>query len=127
MKKGIILFYTILLAVSCSRKAPEDEIIPRSAPPLSRSIIGYGVVNSSYAHILDKRGGDGKTAGILRKGAIVEVLERRPLVTDGRVESWILASNTGYTGWLRENELNIYDSKVQAETASRESVVKFSD
>jgi hypothetical protein len=118
MKNGIFLVYVFVLLVSCSRKAPEDEIIPLSAPPLSRSIIGYGVVNSSYAHILDKRGDVGRPVGILRKGAIVEVLERRPLVSGGKAESWILASSTGYSGWLHENELNIYDSKAQASTAS---------
>jgi hypothetical protein len=118
MKKSVILCYALLLAVACSRRAPEDEIVPRAAPPLSRSIIGYGVINASYAHILDKSGNDGRAVGILRKGTVVEVLERRPLVTDGKAESWVLALSTGYSGWLHENELHIYDSKAQAQTAS---------
>jgi hypothetical protein len=102
----------------CRRLAGENEIIIPVTRPLSRTVIGYGVVNANYTRILDKHGDDGKSIGFLRKGTIVEVLERRPVVTDYAAEMWVLASG-GYKGWLRENELQVYQSKAQAVTAAQ--------
>ncbi|MDR0663429.1 MAG: hypothetical protein LBF80_05050 [Spirochaetaceae bacterium] len=102
----------------CKRTSPEDEIILPVTPPLSRSVIGYGVINANYTRVMDKLGDEGNSIGFLRKGSIVEILERRPVVMDEKAETWILASGS-YTGWLRENELRIYSSKAQALTASQ--------
>lgn len=121
-KGGIypLLLAACLLALSasaCKRNSLEDEIVLPLTRPLSRYVIGYGVVNANYTHILDKQGEDGKSIGFLRRGAIVEILERRPVVRSDRAEIWVLASGS-YKGWLKETELRIYPSKVQAQTAS---------
>jgi hypothetical protein len=72
----------------------------------------------NYTRIQDQRGSDGRSIGFLRKGSIVEILERRPVVTDNIAEIWVLASGN-YEGWLKENELQVYPSKAQAVTASQ--------
>jgi hypothetical protein len=102
---------------SCRRNSPEEEIVLPVTRPLSRSVIGYGVVNANYTRILDTRDNDGKSIGFLRKGQIVEILERRPLVTGDKSEMWVLVSGA-YKGWLKESELRVYPSKPQAVTAS---------
>jgi hypothetical protein len=121
--KGVV--YPLLLTAcvlalsvsSCKRNSFEDEIVLPLTRPLSRYVIGYGVVNSNYTHILDKQGESGKSIGFLRRGSIVEILERRPVVRGDKAEIWVLASGN-YKGWLKENELRIYPSKAQALTAS---------
>jgi hypothetical protein len=102
----------------CKRFSIENEITLPVTRPLSRAVIGYGVVNANYTRIMDRRGDDGKSIGFLRKGSIVEIMERRPVVKDSASEMWVLASGS-YRGWLKENELQIYQSRAQAVTASQ--------
>jgi hypothetical protein len=120
--RALVFCFTAISAMgslfSCRRTAPEDEISLPLTPPLSRSIIGYGVVNANYTRILDKSGDNGNSIGFLRKGSIVEILERRPVLNGEKSEIWVLASGN-YTGWLKENELRVYSSKAQAATASQ--------
>jgi hypothetical protein len=124
LRSVLVLVFCMIAAVtpgilsSCKRSLPEDEIILPATPPLSRSVIGYGVVNANYTRIMDKLGDGGNSIGFLRKGSIVEILERRPVVTGEKAEIWVLASGS-YTGWLKETEMNIYSSKAQALTASQ--------
>lgn len=115
-----LLFAACILALSastCKRNSFEDEIVLPLTRPLSRYVIGYGVVNANYTHILDKQGESGKSIGFLRRGTIVEILERRPVVRGDKAEIWVLASGS-YEGWLKETELRVYPSRVQAQTAS---------
>jgi|LQAB01.1.fsa_nt_gi hypothetical protein len=122
MKRIFFLFLALFLAISCKRMTAEKEMLPLVTLPLSRSLIGYGVIGSSYAHILDKRGDTGESVGIVRKGAIVEILERRPLLVNDKTSRWVFVSDGNYSGWLLESELQIYDSKAQAETAANSLV-----
>jgi hypothetical protein len=123
LRKGCVypLFFAacllVLPAASCKRSSFENEIVPPLTRPLSRYVIGYGVVNTNYTHILDKQGDNGKSIGFLRRGSIVEILERRPVVRGDKAEIWVLAYGN-YKGWLKENELSIYPTKAQAMTAS---------
>jgi uncharacterized lipoprotein YajG len=114
----LLLLIFISLFTACKRSSLEQEMIPPATPPLSRQIVGYGVISINYTHVFDKRGNDGTALGILRKGTVVEVLERYPFVSGGIAEKWVLASNGTYVGWLNENRLRIYDSRPQAETAA---------
>jgi hypothetical protein len=111
-----LMIFPALLS-SCERNSSEEDIVLPVTPPLSRSVIGYGVVNANYTRILDQQGNEGKSIGFLRKGQIVEILERRPVVVDEEAEMWVRASGP-HTGWLKENELRVYSAKSQALTAS---------
>jgi hypothetical protein len=108
---GVILLAGLLC--SCTRKAEEVSIIPPPTHPLSRSVIGYGVVNVPYTRVLDSPKQGELSLGYLRRGSIVRVIVRRSINT----ESWVLIEGN-YRGWLREGELDIYDLAVQAETAA---------
>jgi hypothetical protein len=119
--------FCVMAASSCSRYRNDSEIVLPETPPLTRSAIGYGVISSSYIHILESRGEGSVSLGILRKGTIVKIIERRPLVIKGTREMWLLASapesqgedfTDNFSGWMPENQLRIYDSLAQAETAA---------
>jgi hypothetical protein len=118
-----MMLSSCVMPSSCARNRNEYDIVLPLTPPLTRSAIGYGVISASYIHILESRG-ESTSLGILRKGTIVKILERRPLVKSGVREMWLLASApTGtegedYSGWLRETELRIYESLAQAQTAA---------
>jgi hypothetical protein len=116
MRAALAVLFLISLA-SCTRHRPSDEIIPPATSPLSRPVIGYGVISGSYTHVLDKRGDDGTALGLLRRGSIVEILERRPVLRGDKAESWVFASGN-FSGWLKEEEVRVYPSRAQAETDS---------
>jgi len=107
----------MLLIISCQRNSNEIVVVPPPTHPLSRAIIGYGVVNVSYILVVSEPEKSDVSIGYLRRGSIVQVLERRSININGRVESWVLTEGL-YRGWIRESVLDIYDLKAQAETAS---------
>jgi hypothetical protein len=108
-----------LLLSSCGKAPTENAIVLPETPPLSRAFIGYGVINANYTHILAKIGDESSALGFLRKGSIVEVLERRSVAEGNAVEYWVFAAAENYSGWLRESELRVYASSAQALTAAK--------
>ncbi|MDR2842754.1 MAG: hypothetical protein LBV52_06095 [Spirochaetaceae bacterium] len=118
MNKRVILVFAVLL-FSCTRASTEYEIKLPETPPLSRPVIGYGVIGTNYTHVLDKQDVNGKSLGFLRKGAIVEVIERRSVLHGGVPESWVFVKGT-YSGWLLTKDMRIFPSLAQAKTASKQ-------
>jgi len=103
-----------ILLGGCSPKA---DITPPAAPPLSRSVLGYAVVNASYTQVMDEPSNDGVTLGYVRESTILTVLERR-LIREGETQQyWVLTEGT-YYGWLPEQALVVYDTKEKAQTAA---------
>jgi hypothetical protein len=84
---------------------------------LSRSVIGYGVIVPSYTNLSGEPKLDGLSQGYMRRGSIVKVLERRAVIVQSGIESWVLVEG-GYQGWLKEEEVDVYDYEDQAKTAS---------
>jgi hypothetical protein len=113
------------IALSC-KKNDEIRLVPPPTPPLSREEIGYGVVNVSYTHVVDKPDSRGFSLGYLRRGSVVRILERRgggqgrPGVVP---EPWALVEGRRGTGldsqgWLPESVISIYPTEAQARTAA---------
>jgi hypothetical protein len=129
------VFFLALLVVSCTGKTvfspPKKNgsaIAPPPTPLLSRSVIGYGVVGVTYTVILSEPSPSGFSLGHLRKGDILEIVERRRVNNSGLTESWVLVRDLlngdslkggGASGWLRENVIQIYDNEARARTAAR--------
>jgi hypothetical protein len=107
----------IILFVACRRSPDDLPLAPPTTPPLSRSVIGYGVISSSYTQALNEPSPDSVSLGYLRQGAVVEILERRMINSRGKAESWIRVNNL-YRGWIREEGVQIYVNEAQAMTAS---------
>jgi hypothetical protein len=114
---GQAIVLIALLVGSCNRAAEEISIVPPPTPLLSRQLIGYGVISTSYTHVTEEPAPDGVSLGYLRRGSIVQVLERRSVNNGGVVESWVLVNGT-YRGWLREDLVQVYGSEAQAKTAA---------
>jgi hypothetical protein len=111
----LLLLGAVALWGSCTRTTHEVSITPPPTYPLSRTVIGYGVVSVSYTHVVNEPGKEGISLGYLRRGSIVRILERR--LVKGTAESWVLVEGN-YRGWLRESVVDIYDLEAQAKTAS---------
>jgi uncharacterized lipoprotein YajG len=110
-----ILMVGILHA--CTKDSGEITITPPPTYPLSRSVIGYGVISVSYTHVVDAPDKGEISLGYLRRGSIVRILERRSVNNQGTMESWVLVEGN-YRGWLRETVVDIYDLEAQAGTAA---------
>ncbi|MDR2797843.1 MAG: hypothetical protein LBB80_05825 [Treponema sp.] len=111
----LLLMGAVALWCSCTRTTHEVTIIPPPTYPLSRSVIGYGVVNVSYTHVVHEPGQEGVSLGYLRRGSVVRILERRLAAKTS--ESWVLIDGN-YRGWLRETVVDIYGLEAQAKTAA---------
>ena len=131
--QALLVFYPLLFAVvffGCRRSTEDQIVIPPATFPLAREYIGYGVVNVSFTHLLNKPGPDGVSIGYLRRGTVVRIIERRQIINRGNSESWVLAEGnyqsvpsdghgTSSQGWLQEATLEIYENESRANTASR--------
>jgi hypothetical protein len=112
-----LVFILIILLGSCRRSPEALSLAPPPTPPLSRSVIGYGVISSSYTQVLNEPSPESVSLGYLRRGAVVEILERRIINFRETPESWIRV-NQVYRGWIKEEGVQIYVNKAQAMTAS---------
>ncbi|MDR3192603.1 MAG: hypothetical protein LBT87_06015 [Treponema sp.] len=92
-------------------------LTPPLTPPLSRPVIGYGVINKSYTHLTETPDRAGAARGYLRRGSVIRVIERRSVIAADRAESWVLVEGDS-RGWLPEDEVDIYDNEGQARTAA---------
>jgi hypothetical protein len=106
-----------LLLCACNRISEELPLTPPATSPLSRSVIGYGVISSSYTHVQNEPSPDSVSLGYLRRGSVAEILERRIISARGKAESWIRV-NSAYRGWIKEDGVLFYGSEAQARTAS---------
>jgi len=60
----------------------------------------------------------GPSAGYLRQGSVVRIVERRLVKNEGKAEAWVLVEGTA-KGWLKELLVDIYGNESQAVTASK--------
>jgi hypothetical protein len=128
MKAGVLIRYgygccltVLMLFLSCARSSEEIPVLPPPTHPLSRSLIGYGVISASYTHVVDMPSQRGISLGYLRRGSVVPVVERRYINNQGTAESWIMVDGN-YRGWLKEEVIAIYDHEAQAQTAAESMV-----
>ena len=85
--------------------------------PLSQSHIGFGVINVSYTGVSADPAEGGVSLGYLRRGTVVQILERRQIRSGGKTESWLLVEEA-FSGWLKETLVDVYENESKARTAS---------
>jgi hypothetical protein len=115
-----LVVLALVLPGACSRDKDGVVLNPPVTPPLSRPVIGYGVINKSYTHLAESPDRAGVARGYLRRGSMIRVIERRSVVSGDQAESWVLVEGDS-RGWLPEGEVDIYDNEGQARTASERS------
>jgi hypothetical protein len=113
----VLVFIAAFTLEACSHRVDEMPFTPPPIPPLTRFVIGYGVISNSYTPMQNDPTPESVSLGYLRRGSVVEVLERRIITTRGVPKAWILV-NTTYRGWIREEGVQIYVNEAQAITAS---------
>ena len=119
------LLFLMVFTFSCSRSSEEQPVMPPATHPLAREYIGYGVVNVSFANLLNENDPKAVSQGYIRRGTIVRIIERSQSNIRGNTESWVLgesnyqSSGSVSRGWLQESSLLIFDNESQAITASK--------
>jgi hypothetical protein len=114
--KGLFLF-PLFFALSACFPGERSIADPPLTPPLSRPVIGYGVVSVSYTRIMKEPSPDGVSLGYIREKTVFRILERRLVQNDERTEYWVRVERD-YSGWLPEAVVDIYDTEEKAGTAS---------
>jgi len=109
--------YICLLPSACNLKKEEPKVSPPLTFPLSQSYIGYGVINVSYTRVSAGIEESSVSAGYLRQGSVVRIIERRLVKNEGKTETWVLVDGTA-KGWLKESLMDIYGNESQAITAA---------
>jgi len=107
-----------LALIACNPRKEEKPVSPPLTFPLSQSYIGYGVINVSYTQVSSNIDESGASAGYLRQGSVVRVIERRLIKNEGKTETWVLVEGSA-KGWLKEPLVDIYGNESQAITASK--------
>jgi len=136
MKRGLgqlsflILIFFIFMFASCNSNKEEISVIPPVTSPLSGEYIGFGVITSSFTHILTDPSENSGSLGYLRRGSLVKILRRQIINTsdgfvpwvyidDGENDSQNLAGPAVIqAGWLKEDVMDIYSAEGQARTAA---------
>ncbi|MCL2602684.1 MAG: hypothetical protein FWD91_07730 [Treponema sp.] len=112
------------LISGCDRSSRSFLVTPPATHPLARNYIGFGVVNTSFTHLLSEPANGAASVGHLRRGAVLRIAERRQVPIGTSVQSWVFAEEndpdvTAPRGWLLEDALEIFDREERAITASR--------
>ena len=113
-----VLLPAALCLLSCNEKKRETPVSPPITSPLSQQQIGFGVINVSYTNVISNPGEGGYSLGHLRRGSVVLVHERRQINTAERTEAWLLVEGIN-KGWLKETLVDVYENKLQAQTAAQ--------
>jgi len=115
--------YVCLSLTACFLKKEEKPVSLPLTFPLSQSYIGYGVINVSYTRLSSDIEESGASAGYLRQGSVIRIIERRLVKNEGKTETWVLvvgtAAQASVKGWLKESLIDIYSNENQAITASK--------
>jgi len=121
IRQVFLAAFVSLSLSACNLKKDGELLSPPITFPLSQSYIGYGVINVSYTRLNADIEDNSASAGYLRQGSVVRIIERRMVKSEGKTEAWVLAEQVdGNTkGWLRESLMDIYGNESQAVTASK--------
>jgi hypothetical protein len=114
----VLLCAAAIFLQACSPSTDQTPL-PPATPPLSRSVVGYGVVTDSYTRVLNEPSLDGVALGYVRQGTILRVLEKRLVAKQEAPEYWVLIEGD-YQGWLPLEVIAIYDSEGKARTAAED-------
>jgi hypothetical protein len=112
-----LLGQAFILVCLCWGCSPKTAIDPPVMSPLSRDVLGYGVITASYTRVLDEPSNNGVALGYVRERTILKVLERRLIRGGDNAGYWVLTEGN-YRGWLPESVIIIYDNQGKAQTAA---------
>jgi len=112
-----LLLLAILSLATCAARRENVGVLPPETAPLSKELVGYGVVSVLYARLNLDPSFESPASGQARIGEIVRVHERRIVREDGGSESWLLVDGES-SGWIREEMVDVYENEAQARSAA---------
>jgi len=113
----ILLLLAILSLAACTAKRESVGVLPPETSPLSKELVGYGVVSVLYARLNLDPSSESPASGQARIGEVVRVHERRIVREGGGSESWLLVDGES-AGWIREEMVGVYENEAQARSAA---------
>jgi hypothetical protein len=114
---AISLFLLVLLALACAscfRLGERSLKLP--ANPVLTGGLGWAVVKEAYARLKESPSDSARDLDHLRRGGIFRLDSRELGSVDRGI--WYGIESEGVKGWVRESELDIFDSQAQAERAA---------
>lgn len=112
----IVLLTVLFSILACARK--DDSGPPELPPtPMLSSESFWAMVNRSYAPILADPVPQADVVFLLRRGDIVEIELRKTQPESGRYWLRIRKDDSESRGWIRESDLDIYESEMLARVA----------
>ncbi len=116
-----VLVLAVLGASSCTRMGGSS--LRLQANPILTGGIGWAVVKDAYVRLKEGPSDSTRDLDHLRRGSVLSLDARKfgtgddPMAPD-EPEIWYGVESEGAKGWVRESELDVYDSRAQAETAA---------
>lgn len=117
MKPSVFLFVAVFSVLTSCRPAEEPVSLVIPPTPVLTSETLWGVANKPYLKVLASTDTGSNVNGLLRRGDIVEIISKAG--TEDGHSYWleIRSSDTGTSGWIPDNNVDVYDSPAQARTA----------
>lgn len=115
----IILVACAMLSFACL-PSRESSLAPAPTPPLSGGP-GWALVKGAYVRLKEGPSQAGQDLLHLRRGEVLEV-SGRDLGSPAKPEDrgvWYRLKAEGVEGWAREEDLDVFPAKTQAERAAR--------
>jgi len=107
----------LILPLSCGGNRDDNPVVPPVTSPLTSDYIGFGVITDSFTHVNADPSENSESMGYLRRGSLVKVIRRQQIRTPEGFVTWVLIDGE-QQGWLKENDIDIYNNERQAKTAS---------
>lgn len=123
MKNSIKISLLLLITVFSFSSCRKDIEINNVNLPATRAITNktnYALITSSHLRLRSESTIGSKAITILWKGYIMEILRRSDNkdFVEGKEDFWYLISYDGLKGWVFGSYINVYSTKVKAESAS---------
>ena len=116
-----VLILAALGASSCTRMS--GSALKLQANPILTGGIGWAVVKDAYVRLKEGPSDSTRDLDHLRRGGVLRLDARKFGTSDDPTapdvpEIWYGVESEGAKGWVRESELDLYESRAQAETAA---------
>lgn len=125
MKFNIILYFLLTTIPLCFLGCSKTEDIPEIELPATSVLSirsSWGVVTSTHLRLRSNPSVESEAVTTLWKGSVLEVLTKtdEAEIIEGENDYWYQVNFGGLTGWVFGAYLDMYSSKDNAESASRE-------
>ena len=118
------IFLILFAAVGIASCAKHEQIRPIQLPPTSVLNVQttWAVINAPHLRLREQPDESSQVVRYLKGGFVLEIISKTgtPEILEGEKDYWYQITFDGLNGWVFGAYLDLYDSREQAEAASRE-------